>query len=387
MAGAGGLIGQRIGPYVLQGLLGTGGMGAVYRARDMRLGRAVAIKVIDVSVGNGPRFAARFQREARALAQLDHPNILPLWDVGQVGHLLYLVTPVVEGGSLRDLRLRLGGSVPPKQAFGLAIQVADALQHAHERGIIHRDVKPGNLLLHPDGRIMLADFGIARSLHDGAEISATDLAIGTPHYIAPEQALGDQVDGRADVYSLGAVLYELLSGRPPYLAESATRVLVQVLDGPPPPLLQVNSSLSLAVQTVVMHALVSQPDQRYATAGAFAADMRRVLELGLFFAGQSLSGPALPRVTRQLPRSPVASLSQPPAGQMASAPAVPPARPLVGEKMMPAGPAPAPDRPTWKPVPKEPPPAPRSLRLAVVMTILVILFLGGVIATALIINR
>src|SRR5215469_12047114 len=116
MAGAGGLIGQRIGPYVLQGLLGTGGMGAVYRAQDLRLGRAVAVKVIDVSMGNGPRFAARFQREARALAQLDHPNILPLWDVGQVGQLLYLVTPVVEGGSLRELRLRLGGRLPPEQA-------------------------------------------------------------------------------------------------------------------------------------------------------------------------------------------------------------------------------------------------------------------------------
>ncbi|HEY7356923.1 MAG TPA: serine/threonine-protein kinase, partial [Ktedonobacterales bacterium] len=207
---AGVLIGQRIGPYVLRGLLGSGGMGAVYRAQDMRLGRAVAIKVIDVSKGDGPRFAARFQREAQALARLDHPNILPLWDVGQVNHLLYLVTPVVEGGSLRDLRVRLGGSVPPRQALGLAIQVADALQHAHERGIIHRDVKPGNLLLHPDGRVMLADFGIARSLTERSEISATDLAIGTPHYIAPEQALGDQVDGRADVYSLGAVLYELL---------------------------------------------------------------------------------------------------------------------------------------------------------------------------------
>jgi serine/threonine-protein kinase len=362
-------------------------MGAVYRAQDMRLGRSVAIKVIDVSIGNGPRFAARFQREARALARLDHPNILPLWDVGQVGHLLYLVTPVVEGGSLRDLRLRLGGSVPPKQAFGLAIQVADALQHAHERGIVHRDVKPGNLLLHPDGRVMLADFGIARSLTDGAEVSANDLAIGTPHYIAPEQALGDQVDGRADVYSLGAVLYELLSGRPPYVAESATRVLVQVLDGPPPPLLQINPSLSLAVQTVVMHALVSQPDQRYPTAGAFAADLRRVMELGLFFADPALPGPAVPRVTRQLPRSPLAPPSQPSVGQTGSVPDAQTARLPLRETATPAGPASLPARPTWKPVPREPPPAPRSLRLAVVMTILVILFLGGVVATALIVNR
>jgi serine/threonine-protein kinase len=379
---AGVLIGQRIGPYVLRGLLGSGGMGAVYRAQDMRLGRAVAIKVIDVSKGDGPRFAARFQREAQALARLDHPNILPLWDVGQVNHLLYLVTPVVEGGSLRDLRVRLGGSVPPRQALGLAIQVADALQHAHERGIIHRDVKPGNLLLHPDGRVMLADFGIARSLTERSEISATDLAIGTPHYIAPEQALGDQVDGRADVYSLGAVLYELLSGRPPYVAESTTRVLVQMLDGPPPPLLQINPSLSIPVQTVVMHALASQPDQRYQTAGAFAADLRKLLELGILFANQVSAAPGA-RITRRLPAAPVAGALQPPGTQMGAVSAAPSARQTGMQAAVPAQP---PERPAWKPVHKEPPP-PRSLRLAVIMTILVVLFLGGVIATAFIINR
>jgi serine/threonine protein kinase len=380
MAGAGALIGQRIGPYVLQGLLGTGGMGAVYRGQDLRLGRAVAVKVIDVSRGNGPRFAARFQREARVLAHLDHRNIVPLWDVGQVGNLLFLVTPVVEGGSLRDLRLRMGGSVPPKQAIGLAIQVADALQHAHERGIIHRDVKPGNLLLHPDGRVMLADFGIARTVSDRPEISAADLAIGTPHYIAPEQALGDQVDGRADVYSLGAVLYELLSGRPPYTGESTTRILVQILDGPPPPLLQVNPALSPAVQTVVMHALASQPDERYPTAGAFAADLRKLLSLGLLFA----EPPATPgpRITRRLPAGGIAA--PPPGSLLLGLPAPSPARQPPAEPTIPAN---LPERPAWKPVLKEPPPPPRSINLAVVMTILIILFLGGVITAALILNR
>jgi serine/threonine protein kinase len=386
MAGADALIGQRIGPYVLQGLLGTGGMGAVYRAQDMRLGRAVAIKIIDVSKGDGPRFAARFQREAQALARLDHPNILPLWDVGQVHHLLYLVTPVVQGGSLRDLRLRLGGSLPPGQALGLAVQVADALQHAHERGIIHRDVKPGNLLLHPDGRVMLADFGIARSVGDRPDISGTDLAIGTPHYIAPEQALGDQVDGRADIYSLGAVLYELLSGRPPYIAESTTRVLVQMLDGPPPPLLQINPSLSIPVQTVVMHALTNQPDQRYQTAGAFAADVRKLLELGILFAHQAAAPGA--RITRRLPPSPLAAAGeqQPQNILMSAGQGAPPAQPAARAAEQ-AALAPPPGRPAWKPVHKEPPPPPRSLHLALIMTILVVLFLGGVIATVFIINR
>ena len=384
MAGAGALIGQRIGPYVLQGLLGSGGMGAVYRAQDLRLGRAVAIKVIDVSKGNGPRFAARFQREARVLANLDHRNILPLWDVGQVGHLLFLVTPVVEGGSLRDLRLRMGGSVPPKQAIGLAIQVADALQHAHERGIIHRDVKPGNLLLHPDGRVMLADFGIARTVSDRPDVSAAELAIGTPHYIAPEQALGDQVDGRADIYSLGAVLYELLSGRPPYTGESTTRVLVQILDGPPPPLLQINPALSPAVQTVVMHALASQPDERYPTAGAFAADLRKLLTMNLLFASPPSSGPGTPRVTRMLPTTGIAVAHQHPPSQQRGA------RPAVRQPVQESAPSVPPlltERPAWKPVPKEPPPPPRSIPVALLLTILIVLFLGGVIATALIINH
>ncbi len=388
MAGASALIGQRIGPYVLQGLLGSGGMGAVYRGQDLRLGRAVAIKVIDVSKGNGQRFAARFQREARVLANLDHRNILPLWDVGQVGQLLFLVTPVVEGGSLRDLRLRMGGSVPPKQAIGLAIQVADALQHAHERGIIHRDVKPGNLLLHPDGRVMLADFGIARAVTDRPEISAAELAIGTPHYIAPEQALGDQVDGRADIYSLGAVLYELLSGRPPYTGESTTRILVQILDGPPPPLLQMNPSLSPAVQTVVMHALSSQPDERYPTAGAFAADLRKLIALNLLFAGQQPMPPT-PRVTRMLPTSGIAlAPHQPPSRPTRQLPAARPTRQLPPEAPpLPPVPMNLPARPAWKPVPKEPLPPPRSISLAVIMTILIVLFLGGVITAALFINR
>jgi serine/threonine-protein kinase len=386
MAGAGELMGQRVGPYAIQALLGTGGMGAVYRAQDMRLGRAVAIKVIDVSSGGGPRFAARFQREAQALARLDHPNILPLWDVGQAGSLLYLVTPVVEGGSLRQLRLRLGGSVPPPQALGLAIQVADALQHAHERGIIHRDVKPGNLLLHPDGRVMLADFGIARSLSDHPEISASDLAVGTPHYIAPEQALGDQVDGRADIYSLGAVLYELLSGRPPYSAESTTRVLVQMLEGSPPPLLQVNPALSSAVQAVVMRALASQPDERYPTAGALAADLRTLLALGVLFAGQPPSSSAAPAAAAPFPRRTLAPQPRP-VDRARAVSGGRSTRQLAPEAAAPAPSAHTPGRPTWKPVVTEPPPPSRSTSLAVVLTILVILFLGGIIATALIINR
>ncbi|HEY7348033.1 MAG TPA: serine/threonine-protein kinase [Ktedonobacterales bacterium] len=386
MAGASDLIGQRVGPYFIQGLLGTGGMGAVYRAQDLRLARAVAIKVIDASKGNGLHFAARFQREARLLAHLDHPNILPLWDVGQAGQMLYLVTPVVEGGSLRDLRLRLGGSVPPQQALGLAIQVADALQHAHERGIIHRDVKPGNLLLHPDGRVMLADFGIARLVGDRPEVSANDLAIGTPHYISPEQALGDQVDGRADVYSLGAVLYELLSGRPPYTGESTTRVLVQMLDGPPPPLLQINPALSPAVQTVVMHALTSQPGERYATAGAFAADLRKLLTLGVIFIGQPSSGPGA-RVTRRLPSAGIAVAPQQiPGNPKGTVPDERPSRQRPLEAAMSAAPANTTSRPIWKPVITEQPP-PRSSYLAVILTILVILFLGAVIITALIINH
>ena len=415
MAEQGSLNGQKIGSYIIQGLLGTGGMGTVYRAQDLRLGRAVAIKVINAGRG-APGFAARFQREARVLAQLDHPNILPLWDVGQAGDLLYLVTPVVEGGSLRDLRLRLGGSVPVARALGLVAQVADALHHAHQRGVVHRDVKPGNLLLHADGRVMLADFGIARSANDHPDVSASDLAIGTPHYIAPEQALGDQVDGRADIYSLGAVLYELLSGRTPYAAESTTRVLVQMLDGPPQPLSQVDPWVSPAVQAVVMRAVASQPDDRYPSAAEFAADLRKLLSLGTLFARPSqqvaerasalprgqfpqMTKPLLPYITRPITDEPALSLAPQLSIPVPAAPALPPQPQLVVSP--PASPFPdhrqmtaslpagvnQPQPPPWRPVAAVPQPSRWSPVVALVITVLVILFLGVVFATALLLNR
>ncbi len=379
MAERGSLIGQHVGPYLIQGVLGSGGMGTVYRAQDVRLGRAVAIKILSAGAGSGSGFAARFQREARVLARLDHPNILPLWDVGQSGDLLYLVTPVVEGGSLRDLRLRLGGQVPVAPALALVAQVADALGHAHQRGVVHRDVKPGNLLLHPDGRVMLADFGIARTVQDRPDISASDLAIGTPHYIAPEQALGDQVDGRADIYSLGAVLYELLSGRTPYLAESTTRVLVQMMEGPPQPLGEVNPWLSPAVGAVVMRAVASRPDDRYQSAADFAGDLRTLLSLGTLFAGSAQRGAG--RMTALPPEA--VQQSHPPAAAGVSV-ATPPQPPL------PALPPPEPDqpaRPVWKPVATAPPASSRSTSLALVVTGLVIVFLGIIFAAALLINR
>ena len=416
MAEQGSLNGQKIGSYLIQAVLGAGGMGTVYRAQDLRLGRAVAIKVINAGQG-APGFAARFQREARVLAQLDHPNILPLWDVGQAGALLYLVTPVVEGGSLRDLRLRLGGSVPVAQALGLVAQVADALYHAHQRGVVHRDVKPGNLLLHTDGRVMLADFGIARSVHERPDVSASDLAIGTPHYIAPEQALGDQVDGRADIYSLGAVLYELLSGRTPYIAESTTRVLVQMLDGPPQPLGEVNPWVSPAVQAVVMRAVASQPDDRYQSAAEFAADLRKLLSLGTLFArplqqkpergsampsGQfpRMTTPLVPRPTRPISDEPALSLApQPQASPLVSATPTsrsqpqlivsPPASPFPDQRQTPSvfpGAKP-PSPPTWRPAAAAPPASRRSPIAAFVITALVILFLGVVFAAALLLNR
>lgn len=417
MAEQGSLNGQKIGSYVIQGVLGTGGMGTVYRAQDARLGRAVAIKVIKASQG-APGFAARFQREARVLAQLDHPNILPLWDVGQAGDLLYLVTPVVEGGSLRDLRLRLGGSVPVARALGLAAQVADALHHAHQRGVVHRDVKPGNLLLHSDGRVMLADFGIARSVHDRPDVSASDLAVGTPHYIAPEQALGDQVDGRADIYSLGAVLYELLSGRTPYIAESTTRVLVQMLDGPPPPLGEVNPWVSPAVQAVVMRAVASQPDDRYPSAAEFAADLRKLIALGTLFARPSqqkaerglalppgpfpqMTKPLLPHATRPISDEPALSLAPQPqvSALVPAAPVLqpqpqlivsPPASPFPDHRQEPAS-LPSETHQTqsstWRPIADASPVSRRSPVAALVITVLVLLFLGVVFVTALLLNR
>ena len=212
--------------YTLERELGAGGMATVYLATDVRHDREVAIKVLhpELSASIG---AERFEREIKLAAKLQHPHILGLYDSGETDKLLYYVMPFVKGESLRD-RLNREGQLTIDDAIQIALEVADALGHAHAQGIVHRDIKPENILL-SGGHALVADFGIARAATEagGHKLTQTGMAVGTPVYMAPEQAVGDAVGPTSDLYSLGCVLYEMLSGEPPFLAKSAQALMAR----------------------------------------------------------------------------------------------------------------------------------------------------------------
>src|SRR2546426_3571302 len=221
------------GRYTIERELGRGGMATVYLARDLKHDRPVALKVLrpELAASLG---AERFLREIEVTAHLTHPNILPLLDSGRVDECLYYVTPYVEGESLRS-RLNREKQLPVDEALRLATEVAGALDYAHRHQIVHRDIKPENILLE-DGQAVVADFGIARALHaaEGGNLTETGLALGTAAYMSPEQATGEQVDGRSDIYSLGCVLYEMLAGIPPHTGPTAPAIIAQRFSQPTP---------------------------------------------------------------------------------------------------------------------------------------------------------
>jgi tRNA A-37 threonylcarbamoyl transferase component Bud32 len=231
-------------------LLGKGGMGAVYKARQKQLGRLVAVKILPSEVGRDPAFAERFSREARALAQLHHQNIVGVYDFGQTGDLYYFVMEFVDGANLREL-IR-SGNLTSEQALGIVPQVCEALQFAHDEGIVHRDIKPENILIDSRGRVKIADFGLAKLLGKHAEevsLTRTHQVMGTMHYMAPEQMQGaGAVDHRADIYSLGVVLYELLTGELP----------IGRFDVP-----SKKATIDLRLDEVVLRTLESKPERRY----------------------------------------------------------------------------------------------------------------------------
>lgn len=274
------LLGRTLaGRYELLAVLGRGGMATVYQARQPALDRLVAVKVIAPSFASEPNFVERFRREARTVARLHHPHILTIYDFGDDAGLLYLVTELIEGGTLRDY---LRGPLPIPSALAILEQVGAALDYAHQQGIIHRDVKPGNIFLRGGDRqqAVLADFGIAKVVADtaGPALTQSGVGMGTPEYIAPEQALGQPVDGRADLYALGVILYEMLAGRPPFRleGESDTPIalaLRQIRETPPPPR-AFNPALSPALEAVVLRALAKRPDDRYPTGAALVEAAR-----------------------------------------------------------------------------------------------------------------
>ena len=258
------------GRYRIDRELGEGGMATVYLADDLRHERKVAVKVLK------PELAAvvgadRFLAEIKTTANLQHPHILPLFDSGEADSFLFYVMPYVEGESIREL-ITKEKQLGVKDALSITRKVSDALDYAHEHGVVHRDIKPGNVLLSERGEPLVADFGIALAVAQagGGRITETGLSLGTPHYMSPEQATGDRdVDARSDVYALGCVLYEMLSGRPPFSASTAQGVLVQILTTDPPSITGLRRTVPLHIEGVLARALEKLPADRFKSAAEF----------------------------------------------------------------------------------------------------------------------
>ncbi len=277
--------GARLGPYEIIAPLGAGGMGEVYRARDTRLGRDVAIKVLPAEFASDPDRLRRFEQEARAVAALDHPNILAIHDVGTHEGAPYLVTELLEGESLRQ-RLE-GGPLPPRKVLGVAIQVASGLAAAHEKGIVHRDLKPENLFVTSDGRVKILDFGIAKLAPRGqADLAARPtvvggtepgFVIGTAGYMSPEQVRGLSVDHRSDIFSLGCVLYEMATGRRAFDRGTAADTMAAILTEEPPDPSSLTVSVPSALSRVIAHCLEKRPEDRFSSASDLAFDLQAVL--------------------------------------------------------------------------------------------------------------
>jgi eukaryotic-like serine/threonine-protein kinase len=274
------LVGNR---YELGELIGYGGMAEVHRGRDVRLGREVAIKILRADLANDPAFLTRFRREAQSAAGLNYPAIVAVYDTGEDpglssnGDVPYIVMEYVEGRTLRDV-LKEQGRLPIRRAMEITAEVCGALDFSHRNGIVHRDVKPGNVMITPTGAVKVMDFGIARALSsNAATVTQTAAVIGTAQYLSPEQARGEPVDARSDVYSTGCLLYELITGSPPFSGDSPVAVAYQHVRENAPAPSSLNPEVPRTVDSIVMKALAKNPLNRYQSAGEMRADLQRAL--------------------------------------------------------------------------------------------------------------
>ncbi len=369
------LCGHRLGQYHLVQLLGQGGMAAVYLARHLQTGQFYAVKVLLPALAQDPALAHRFRDEMRAMQRLQHPHILPFYDNGVESGYLYLVMAYAEGGSL-DARLQ--APLSPAQALPVLSQAALALDYAHGLGVVHRDVKPSNLLLSRDGQhLWLADFGLAKILHTSATLASlgpkTQGIIGTPEYMAPEQIEREEVDYRCDLYALGVVLYRMLTGRVPFRGENALAILFKHINTPPPLPRSLNPELPGEVEEVVLRAIDKEPERRFGSALELATALQQAM-------GGSRGAPArlpeavgLPSTPRSaaprspVPRSPVPrSLSGP--TRLAG-----PARPGASRPM---------PRPDWTEQLRRRPAVMMAIGVGLVLVLAVALGLGGAFSQA-----
>ena len=268
--------------YQLGEMIGTGGMADVYIAQDERLSREVAVKILRSDLAKDPTFVSRFRKEAKAAAGLNHPGIVAVYDSGE-DPAPYIVMELVSGHTLREL-IQGGARLPLDRALEIGAGILEALDYSHQRGIVHRDVKPANVMITDKGDVKVMDFGIARAMDDlGATLTSTWNVVGTAQYLSPEQALGEVADTPTDIYSTGCLLYELLTGRPPFSGETPVSIAYQHVSGALIPARQVQTDLPESVEVVLTVALAKKPEDRYASASAMLQDIHKIR------AGQNIS--------------------------------------------------------------------------------------------------
>src|SRR5437773_3608014 len=280
----GALVGKLIGHYRIESLIGVGGMGEVYLARDERLGRKAALKLLPDSLTTDETQLSRFKNEARSASALNHPNILTVYEIGTEGNRRFIATEFIEGVTLRASLQ--GVRMNPHAAVDIAVQVASALAAAHETGVVHRDIKPENIMLRPDGYAKVLDFGIAklteqRLASDDHTVETTTLlqtrpglVLGTAHYMSPEQVRGQKVDARSDIWSLGVVLYEIVTGNPPFRGETPSDCIGAILTAEPAPLSSVSPDVPAKFESILQKALRKNIDERYQTIKEMLAELR-----------------------------------------------------------------------------------------------------------------
>ncbi len=294
--------------YEIMEVIGTGGMAVVYKARCHRLNRLVAIKILKDDYSQDGEFRRRFHAESQAVAMLNHPNIVSVYDVSTQGDADYIVMELVEGITLKQYMERRGGHLNWKESLHFAMQIGRALEHAHNQGIVHRDIKPHNVMILKNGSAKVTDFGIARVM--SAQNTLTREALGSVHYISPEQAKGGRVDNRSDIYSLGVVMYEMISGRPPYDGESPVAVALQHINGGAPMPSVLNPNIPGGLEQIIMRAMSVDPDRRYTSATSMLYDMEEFRQnpniLFVYGMEQPVTAPRMdeePPVRRPAPRT------------------------------------------------------------------------------------
>jgi serine/threonine protein kinase len=270
----------KIGRYDVTAEIGRGAMGVVYRAVDPMLERTVAIKTINMALDPGEmeHYEKRFTIEARAAGGLNHPNIVIIHDIGRSGDLAYMAMEFLEGRELRDLII--GRELPADRALDIAAQVADGLAYAHQHEVVHRDIKPANIMILRDGRVKITDFGIAR-MRTADVRTQTGVVLGSPRYLSPEQVLGKRSDGRADIFSLGVIIYEMVTGQTPFNGIDVNSLMFQIVNFTPPPPSSTNPALPPMLDLIIAKALAKSADERYATIAELAADLRACLQQGM----------------------------------------------------------------------------------------------------------